>query len=557
MHDTANPEQASRSSRAKPRAISVVSRTRNRGRGATELGTVMLGISTARWCVPVVVVLSMLGLTTPAGAAVTYVWSAPTRIAASGLTGVACPSAALCVAVDQGGEVLVSSDPISGSWKRDRRLGASAFAGVACPTTARCVAVDRAGNIVSSDNPLGGPSHWAVVHVSGYPLSQVSCPTIGLCAVTQSVGPFTSDQQFRDYGDVLVSHSPDIGSSWITEHADDENGPECGKNAPSLDGCYQRFSGLACPTVSLCVAADTSGRMVWSGDPGAATANWSSSPVGPGPDRFGGVGAIGLPSLACPTRSLCVGLCAVENAFSSGTCDDAVGNDLVGIALTWNPAGLLRGDDGSLTKTTAFHTTVSQPSGVWCASSTPCFIGTPNGDLVMSQNPTGGPRTWTVTRRGYVNEPITGISCSRTFCVAVDGAGHAISGIPVNRSEVRKALHRVCVASANGQRLPALARRDGYKMSFAAPSAGRLTIAWWTHAASTDGRVAAAGRPVALARGSWAFKRPGRQTIKLTLTPAGRRIITRARRLGVRVVAKFMPAGNTAITTTGTTELRR
>jgi hypothetical protein len=60
-----------------------------------------------------------------------------------------------------------------------------------------------------------------------------------------------------------------------------------------------------------------------------------------------------------------------------------------------------------------------------------------------------------------------------------------------------------------------------------------------------------------LARGSRAFRHAGAQTIKLTLTSAGRLIIIRARRLGVRVVANFVLTGNTAITATGTPELRR
>ena len=515
-----------------------------------------VGVRTARRCMPVLIAMLVLGLSVPARAAVSYVWSAQTRIAASGLTGVACPSASLCVAVDQGGEVLVSSDPATGSWQGVTRLGANVFAGVACPTTALCVAVDRAGNIVSSDNPMGGPGQWAVAHVSGYPLSQVSCPTIGLCAITQSVGTFTSDQQFRDYGDVLVSHSPDVGSSWMTEHADDDNGPECGKYGP-LDGCYQSFSGLACPTVSLCIAADTSGSVVWSGAPGATTARWSSNPVLPGPDQFSGIGTIGLPSLACPTSSFCVGLCAPSYAFINGVCGDPSADYSSGVAVTWDPTAILRGHPGPITGTAVFDTTMSSPSGVWCASGRLCFVAKPDGDLAMSQDPAAGRKAWSVTRRGYVNEPITGISCSRAFCVAVDNGGNAISGIPVNRAEVRKALHRVCVASASRRRLSVLARRGGYKMRFVAPSAGRLTIAWRTAATATHSGVAATARPALLARGSRAFRHAGAQTIKLTLTPAGRLIITRARRLGVRVVAKFVPTGNTAITATGTPELSR
>lgn len=515
-----------------------------------------VGIRAARRCMPVLIAMLALGLSVPARASVSYVWSAQTRIANSGLTGVACPSASLCVAVDQGGEVLVSPDPVTGTWQRDRGLGADAFAGVACPTTALCLAVDRAGDVVSSDNPTGGASQWTVAHVSGHPLSQVSCPTIGLCAITQSVGTFTSNLQVRDYGNVLVSHSPDVGGSWMTEHADDDNGPECGKYGP-FDGCYQSFSGLACPTVSLCVATDTSGGVVWSGGPSATTARWGSNPLVGGPDPLSGIGTIGLPSLACPTSSFCVGLCDPAYAFIDGTCGDSPAAYSAGIAVTWDPTALLLGAPGPITGTALFDKTESAGSGVWCQSSKLCFVEKPDGDLAMSQDPAAGGKGWSVTRRGDVNEPITGISCSREFCVAVDAGGNAISGIPVNRSEVRKALHRICVASAGRRRLSALVRSGGYKMRFAAPSAGRLTITWRTAATSTHGRVAATARPVLLAHASRAFRHAGMRTIKLTLTHAGRLLITRARRLGVRVVAKFVPTGNAAITATGTPELSR
>jgi hypothetical protein len=81
------------------------------------------------------------------------------------LSGVACPSVSLCVAVDDAGDVLSSVDPAGGraAWKlvRLRGLGEASpgYSDVACASVSACFAVEN-GTILTSTNPTGDSSAW-------------------------------------------------------------------------------------------------------------------------------------------------------------------------------------------------------------------------------------------------------------------------------------------------------------------------------------------------------------------------------------------------------------
>src|SRR5579862_4299956 len=52
---------------------------------------------------------------------------------------------------------------------------------VSCPSASLCVAVDDSGNVVTSTNPAGGAHAWTVAHVDGSQiLNGISCPTTTL-----------------------------------------------------------------------------------------------------------------------------------------------------------------------------------------------------------------------------------------------------------------------------------------------------------------------------------------------------------------------------------------
>lgn len=61
--------------------------------------------------------------------------------------------------------------------------------GVSCPSSGLCVAVDDSGNVVTSSNPTGGAAAWRVTNVDGTnSLRAVSCPSIALCFAVDSLG---------------------------------------------------------------------------------------------------------------------------------------------------------------------------------------------------------------------------------------------------------------------------------------------------------------------------------------------------------------------------------
>jgi hypothetical protein len=150
-----------------------------------------------------------------------------------GPSGVSCPSASLCVAVDRAGNVLTSTNPTggAGAWVvTNVESGAlGGLAGVSCASASLCAAVDYAGNVVTSTNPTGGPGAWHITHV-GVDLRSVSCTLPSQCVAVDSGN-----------GDVATSTNPTGGvAAWQTSNIDDR---------PDL-------VGVSCATSSLCVAVD-------------------------------------------------------------------------------------------------------------------------------------------------------------------------------------------------------------------------------------------------------------------------------------------------------------
>jgi hypothetical protein len=120
-------------------------------------------------------------------------WSGPQAIdhappfgELAGLTGMACPSSTLCVAVDNFGNVLTSTDPTggAGAWQSLRLPGAgrfNGFTGIACPTTGFCIA-SAAGYFATTTNPTGGAAAWGVETAPGADyVSGIACASTSLC----------------------------------------------------------------------------------------------------------------------------------------------------------------------------------------------------------------------------------------------------------------------------------------------------------------------------------------------------------------------------------------
>ena len=161
-------------------------------------------------CVAVDGAGDVLGTTDPTGDA--GAWAIAASVA-KGFEGVSCPSSELCVAVGDG-DVATSTDPTggAGAWSVASLIPAASripnkpnrLDAVSCPSARLCVATDDDGNVWTSTDPTGGVAAWTETNVDGPEkiLSGVSCPTESLCVAVDRGG-----------GDVLTSTDPSGGGA--------------------------------------------------------------------------------------------------------------------------------------------------------------------------------------------------------------------------------------------------------------------------------------------------------------------------------------------------------
>jgi hypothetical protein len=202
------------------------------------------------------------------------------------ITGISCPSAQLCVAVDGAGRVLHSTDPIGGTaaWSKPVSVdtatlaggGTAGLAAIDCPTTTFCLAVDNAANgqVAYTTNPTGPASAWTLTTVgSGVLLDSVSCASTTLCVIGGTNAYFATD--------------PTGGATgW--------------KATAALSSGSSVIASLACNTTKLCLG-------VGYGDSGVGLSVGSSAPT---------TTEI-ADSVACPERNFCVAVDGASNAYTS------------------------------------------------------------------------------------------------------------------------------------------------------------------------------------------------------------------------------------------------
>lgn len=338
------------------------------------------------------VTVAALGLVPAAGSA--HTWSV-TRMdpKAGGLTSISCPSASLCVATDRSLHLISSTRPRGPqrAWHRFKGRGwpgnegnASdyfgqplGYTGVSCPSARLCVAVDDSGDIVASGHPAGGRSAWhgalvdcgeCLMAASG-DLSGVSCTPGAVCVgADPSNGDYTSDHPFNldswntsanqttapygiscgpgglclQYGRGVIASSLQPGASnpvWQQTTVDS------GHN----------IGGISCPSSSLCIGVDHRGDVLTSTDPTAASPQWNLVNID---------GTTPLEGISCPTASLCVAIDNQGHAVSSTA--PTAGKQ------AWRVARI----DGR-----HFMTAIS------CASSSLCVAVDEHGDGVSSKDP--------------------------------------------------------------------------------------------------------------------------------------------------------------------------
>jgi hypothetical protein len=165
---------------------------------------------------------------------------------------ISCPSASLCVAGNLTGHILNSADPAGdpGPWRvafADPNSVYCAHAAcpapignIACPSTTLCVAIDNAGYVLRSTDPTGSASSWQMtdaLHL-GFAPGIPSRPGLACSSKSRCM--------LLDRERVLVSDDPGGGGPWT----------------PTTIDPGGALTGISCPTMMLCVAVDARGRVI-------------------------------------------------------------------------------------------------------------------------------------------------------------------------------------------------------------------------------------------------------------------------------------------------------
>jgi hypothetical protein len=133
------------------------------------------------------------------------------------LSGVACPSTSLCVAIDPSGDVFTSTDPAGGSatWSKTATLPIHLLQ-IACPSASLCVALGGDGEIASSTDPTGAAAAWNIAN-SGAGVESLACGSPALCVADGPSQLLTS----TDGASTWTSTPAPVGSLFITCTGDD------------------------------------------------------------------------------------------------------------------------------------------------------------------------------------------------------------------------------------------------------------------------------------------------------------------------------------------------
>lgn len=210
-----------------------------------------------------------------------------------------CPTVSFCVAID-GGSVVSSASPASsaGSWRVAALAPSNLVDGLSCPAVSLCV-VGGFGRIFTSTNPDGGRSAWRSASVDRYSdINSVSCPSVSLCVAVD------------DAGHALTSTDPTGGvAAWHTARVAANFG----------------LDAVACPSPTLCLAlgqddSQSHNEVFATTDPTSSTPSWSAVPLTqiPATQMVGGFpNALMSSSLTCPSVSVCVAIDSLGRIVTS------------------------------------------------------------------------------------------------------------------------------------------------------------------------------------------------------------------------------------------------
>jgi len=187
------------------------------------------------------------------------------------------------------------------------------------------------------------------------------------------------------------------------------------------------INGLACPSISLCVAVDAAGHVLSSADPTGGARAWQSADVD---------GSVSLPAVSCPSISICVAVDGDGNVVSTGDASTP--------PAAWTVARV----DTSITEPSPYGGGPALLRGVSCPSVSFCVAVDSVGNVAYSGAPTGGAATWILNHIDDNSDygctgggptcqaPLMGVSCPTVaLCAAVDFTGNVLlTSAPVSAS---------------------------------------------------------------------------------------------------------------------------
>jgi len=201
------------------------------------------------------------------------------------INSVSCPTASLCMAVDNAGDYL---DWNGSSWSSVASVGDSGrpLESVSCPSPSACMAVDNHGNAVSWNG-----SSWTVTGIDGtHTIDSVSCPIASSSATANLCVAVDNNDNYLTYS----------GTSWTSASW---------SSALSVSDSSRPLESVSCPISTFCEAVDNAGN--------AVTYNGSSWSV-----HTLGIGSSVVNSVSCTSPSFCAAV-------------DAGGNAATGSGSTW------------------------------------------------------------------------------------------------------------------------------------------------------------------------------------------------------------------------------
>ena len=301
------------------------------------------------------------------------------------ITGISCPTAALCVVVDLNGNVLTTRTPLRPrSWKRFLIDGRAPLDAVSCSSPTFCAAVDTDGDVVTSTDPAAGPAAWTVVQIRpgfpfagsivSVPLTAISCPSSHLCV--------TGDDFPRE----------------IITTTDPAGGPASWSDAIGIGHTYHRdgLASVSCPSTRFCATI------------GDDSVHASTAPTGPASTKVEINDS--LEAISCGSRTLCL---AVVGGQQNG-----------------GPGGVWRSTDPA-TRRPRWTPALADPNqqfAVACRGRGLCVATDSAGMVTMSAHPGAAHPAWQ-THRVDARNVISAISCPTVkLCVAADTYGNVLAG---------------------------------------------------------------------------------------------------------------------------------